>query len=71
MEEQETNIGAIRYLTAEEVAGRLKVKPRTVNNWRYRDEPYGPPYTHIAGQVRYPVKKFNEWCEAQDNKAIS
>ncbi|GGJ56224.1 helix-turn-helix transcriptional regulator [Glutamicibacter ardleyensis] len=60
----------IRYLTAAEVAEQLKIKPRTVDNWRYRTEPYGPPYTHIAGQVRYPAEKFNAWCEEQNSKAI-
>lgn len=60
-----------RYHTTQEVAEILRMEKRTVENWRYLATPYGPPYVHISGAVRYPVTAFNAWCDEQDSKALN
>lgn len=67
MEQQEKKP---RYLTAQQVADELQVKVRTVENWRSRAIPYGPPFTHVGGYVRYPAKAFQAWCDENDLKAL-
>jgi hypothetical protein len=55
----------IRHLTTEELAERLGVKPRTVDNWRFTG--YGPPYLPGRGNrgVRYRVADVEAWEESR------
>lgn len=60
----------VRYMTPSEVAEQLRVTPKTVKNWRYLDEPYGPPFVYIGGRVLYPYELFNKWCEETNQAAL-
>lgn len=60
-----------RYLDTQNVADELGMEKRTVENWRYLSPPFGPPFTHIRGLVRYPSKAFEEWCAEQDSRTAS
>ncbi len=52
-------IGMTKFYTKMEVAGILRVSPRTVE--RYMT--YGMPYHKIYGTVRIPEDKLQKWLE--------
>ena len=58
-----------RYLTTAEVAQEIRVSSKTVQNWRYLEEPYGPPYVYIGGRVLYPADKFDDWSQGINESA--
>ena len=65
------------FLTIPETAVLLRVKPRTLDNLRWRRE--GPPYRRHGGRILYHRDEALEWSEQRrarmprfsDNKAKS
>lgn len=53
----------MELLTENEVAERLRVKPRTLQDWRQRD--IGPAWARLGGSVRYPATELERYIEAQ------
>jgi predicted site-specific integrase-resolvase len=60
--------GATVWLTAAELADRLKVAQSTLWQWNLRG--YGPPAVRIGGKLRYKVKAVEAW-EAEQERAAS
>ena len=54
-------------LTPEEVAGILKVSPRTLRNWRASGK--GPPYLKLEGSVRYRRGDVRAWIRQARERA--
>lgn len=54
------NASSNELMTTKEVAGWLKVAPKTVENWRYRGQ---IPYVKINGVVRYRRMDIESWLE--------
>jgi transcriptional regulator with XRE-family HTH domain len=57
-------MAAVKHLTTEELAARLGVSPRTVEDWRRYDR--GPSYLTVAGpagkkKVRYRLADIEAW----------
>ena len=59
-----------KFMTPAEVAEELNKTVKTLQNWRYMDEPYGPPHVKVGGQVMYPTSKFNEWCDKLADESL-
>ena len=55
-----------KYLTEKAAAKRLRVKPGTLANWRWRK--YGPPYIKVGRKVEYHVDDIEAW-KADQRKA--
>jgi len=51
-----------QYLTEHEVAERLRVKPVTLRQWRWRR--VGPPYLKAGGRVLYDPELVYQWEQA-------
>lgn len=51
-------------MTQDELAGELKVPPRTLSQWRYLGR--GPAYVKVGGRVRYRRSDVEAWM--QDNR---
>jgi hypothetical protein len=49
-------------MTPAEAATYLNVRPRTLDNWRYKLE--GPPYKKLGQLVRYDLTELREWLDA-------
>lgn len=52
-----------QLLLADEVATLLRLKPKTLETWRYRGE--GPPHVKVGALVRYRRADVNAWIAAQ------
>lgn len=50
-------------LTEREAAAFLKVKPKTLKNWRIAGK--GPNYSKLEGTVRYDLDEVASWFNAQ------
>lgn len=50
---------AAAFLTPKEVAGRWKLNPQTLTNWRALGK--GPPYIKVGTKVLYPVEGINAY----------
>jgi predicted site-specific integrase-resolvase len=50
------------YLTAKEVAERLRVSPGTLSNWRVQGA--GPDFMKMGSKVLYPLTKVESWERA-------
>jgi predicted DNA-binding transcriptional regulator AlpA len=64
MPRPKTDHGAVdarNYLTTEEVARELRIKPQTLMVWRCDGR--GPDYVKIGGSVRYPKAALAEYVE--------
>lgn len=48
-------------ITTAEAATILTLSPRTLENWRARQE--GPPYKKLGAVVRYDTAALEEWLE--------
>jgi predicted DNA-binding transcriptional regulator AlpA len=59
--------GAPVWLTAAELADRLKVAQSTLWQWNLRN--YGPPAVRIGGKLRYRVEAVEAWEREQENLA--
>lgn len=47
------------FLTPKEVAGRWKLNPQTLANWRALGK--GPPYSKIGTKVLYPIEGIHAY----------
>jgi predicted site-specific integrase-resolvase len=56
--------GATVWLTAAELADRLKVAQSTLWQWNLRG--YGPPAVRIGGKLRYRLKAVEQWEAEQE-----
>jgi excisionase family DNA binding protein len=56
-------------ITTAEAATYLTLSPRTLENWRTRQE--GPPYVKMGTAIRYDTAALSKWIEdsAQDGQA--
>jgi predicted DNA-binding transcriptional regulator AlpA len=52
------------WLTAAELADRLKVAQSTLWQWNLRN--YGPPAVRIGGKLRYRVEAIEAWEKEQE-----
>jgi predicted site-specific integrase-resolvase len=59
--------GATIWLTAAELADRLKVAQSTLWQWNLRN--YGPPAVRIGGKLRYRVEAVEKWEREQETLA--
>ena len=59
--------GATIWLTAAELADRLKVAQSTLWQWNLRD--YGPPAVRMGGKLRYRVEAVEAWEREQETLA--
>ena len=57
--------GATVWLTAAELADRLKVAQSTLWQWNLRN--YGPPAVRIGGKLRYRVEAVEAWEREQES----
>jgi len=51
------------WLTREELAERLRLKPQTLAVWAVHKE--GPPYSTFGGRVRYHLAQVEAWEATQ------
>ncbi|MDJ0321689.1 helix-turn-helix domain-containing protein [Pseudarthrobacter sp. PS3-L1] len=51
------------WLTSDDLARLLQVKPGTIANWRTSHK--GPPFVRIGGFVRYRSDAVRSWIETQ------
>jgi excisionase family DNA binding protein len=51
-------------LTESEVAGMLRVSPRTVRRWR--NEGTGPPALRVGRRIRYRRSAVEAWLDRRD-----
>jgi predicted site-specific integrase-resolvase len=56
--------GVTVWLTAAELADRLKVAQSTLWQWNLRG--YGPPAVRIGGKLRYRVEAIEAWEVQQE-----
>jgi predicted DNA-binding transcriptional regulator AlpA len=61
--------GATVWLTATELADRLKVAQSTLWQWNLRN--YGPPAVRIGGKLRYRVEAVEAWEAKQEREAAA
>ena len=54
------------YLTREELAGELRVTPRTIIRWQ--DQADGLPYVEMGGRVLYRRQSILAWLESRERK---
>ena len=59
--------GATVWLTAAELADRLKVAQSTLWQWNLRN--FGPPAVRIGGKLRYRVEVVEAWEREQETLA--
>jgi hypothetical protein len=59
-----TNGLLTEFLSQEELAAELKVKPGTIKSWRKKR--FGPPATHIGKRVLYRRSSVLEWIAARE-----
>ena len=59
--------GATVWLTAAELADRLKVAQSTLWQWNLRN--YGPPAVRMGGKLRYRVEAVEAWERQQEAAA--
>ena len=53
-------------LTTAEVAAVVGVSPRTLEDWRYRDEGQGPPFRVLSPRcVRYSAVEVQAWISTR------
>ena len=49
----------MKLLTTDELADKLDVSPRTLQDWRHRGE--GPPFVKLGDCVRYKWSAVEQW----------
>ena len=59
--------GETVWLTAAELANRLRVAQSTLWQWNLRN--YGPPAVRIGGKLRYRVEAVEAWEREQETLA--
>ena len=52
-----------QYLSAQEAALHLGLKPGTLAHWRMKGK--GPPYMEFGGRIKYRLDQLDEWAQAQ------
>jgi hypothetical protein len=57
------NPGYQDYISDVLAAARLRIKPGTLANWRWRK--HGPAYFKIGNQVLYKPADVDSWIETQ------
>lgn len=57
--------GVTVWLTAAELADRLKVAQSTLWQWNLRN--YGPPAVRIGGKLRYRLETVEAWEREQES----
>jgi hypothetical protein len=50
-------------LSTDEAAALLAIRPQTLEWWRKKNPPVGPPFFKIERAVRYPLRGLQEWLE--------
>lgn len=55
------------HLSAEQLADRWGLSPRTLSNWRYKKPAKGPAFIKIGAKVLYPIDEVRKY-EAQNLK---
>ena len=55
------------WLTAAELAERLKVAQSTLWQWNLRS--YGPPAVRVGGKLRYRLRSVESWEQEQEAAA--
>lgn len=58
-----------RLLTERQVANRLEVSPRTLQNWRRYGE--GPRFVKLGAAVRYVEGDLDAWIDEQIRRSTS
>lgn len=56
--------GATVWLTAAELADRLRIAQATLWQWNLRN--YGPPATKMGGKLKYRLKAVEQWEAEQE-----
>lgn len=64
------NMGAVEYLTTEELAARWKMHPQSIHNWRAQTPAKGPAFVKIGKKVLYPLDSIVQW-EQQRLQAVN
>ncbi len=57
------------WLTATELADRLRIAQSTLWQWSLRG--YGPPAVRIGGKLRYRLNAVEQWEAKQEQEAAS
>jgi DNA-binding transcriptional MerR regulator len=55
-------------LLTEEVARRLRLSPRTLEQWRYRG--IGPAFRRVGGRVIYAVEEIERFEKAAEGDSL-
>ena len=55
----------LRVLREGELAQRLDVSKRTLQNWRAQRPTRGPKFIKVGAAVRYPVASLEAWLRDQ------
>ena len=50
------------YVSPAQAANILDLPPRTLQNWRFRDD--GPPFTRYGQTIRYKVTDLHDWMQS-------
>jgi hypothetical protein len=59
---------SVDLVTPEELAKRLKLDPRTLQQWRRRNQ--GPPWIRVSHRVvRYPADQLEAWLASRSSLA--
>jgi predicted DNA-binding transcriptional regulator AlpA len=58
-----------RFSTPEDLAKRLGVKPRTLQEWRSRKR--GPHFVRLEGFIRYRERDVEEWLDRQTERTLN
>ena len=53
------------YLTSEQAAKYLSVKPRLMEHWRWRK--MGPSFIKVGGRIRYKLEELKEFLQSEKN----
>jgi predicted site-specific integrase-resolvase len=61
--------GGTVWLTAPELADRLRVAQSTLWQWNLRG--YGPPAVRSGGKLRYRVEAVEAWEKRQEREAAA
>ncbi|MFQ6856164.1 helix-turn-helix domain-containing protein [Streptomyces sp. 35M1] len=64
MDESETRMPEIAFLTLNKAAMHLGISPNTLYVWRHRRQ--GPPSFRMGRRVMYRISALDEWVDRQE-----